>query len=62
MRVRRMFLVFMVAVMMVAMVTIAGPVFAQGRHTSCKAFGLNIAGLARASAERLARPRPQALP
>lgn len=47
MRVRRMFPVFTAAaVMMVAMVAPAGPVSAQGRHTSCKAFGQNIAGLA----------------
>ena len=46
MRVRRMFVVFTAAVMMVAMVALADPVFAQGGHTSCKAFGRNIAGLA----------------
>lgn len=44
MRVRRMLVVSTAAVM--AMVTLAGPVFAQGGHTSCKAFGQNIAGLA----------------
>lgn len=46
MRLRRMFLMITAAVMMVAMVTLVGPVSAQGGHTNCKAFGQNIARLA----------------
>lgn len=43
---KRIFLMFTVAAVMMAVVAFAGPAFAQGSHTNCKAFGQNIAGLA----------------
>lgn len=43
---KRIFLMLTVTVLLTAMVALAGPAFAQGGHTSCKAFGQNIAGLA----------------
>lgn len=41
---KRFFLMLTTTVMLTAMVAFAGPAFAQGGHTSCKAFGQNVAG------------------
>lgn len=46
MRVRRIFLVLAVASVAATMLVVAGPASAQSGHTSCKAFGQNIAELA----------------
>jgi hypothetical protein len=43
---KRIFLMLTVTVLLTAMVAFAGPAFAHGNHTSCRAFGQNIAGLA----------------
>lgn len=43
---KRIFLMLTVTVLLTATVAFAGPAFAQGGHTGCKAFGQHITGLA----------------
>lgn len=45
---KRILLMLVMATIMTAMLAFSSPALAQGGHTSCKAFGQNIAGLATA--------------